>query len=151
MRSSTTFIIFFGLVLVVLIVGIISSVTTSRSPVVKAAETFVKGVKDNKPDDVASVIDPKYAHLISVGDTLKSINFDAIALGNGSFVKKPAVKWSNVDLLTVQLDTAVQPVTVQIGDTPTATLSCGPFKIYLHQVGNDWKVFYIDKPEVKPQ
>jgi hypothetical protein len=144
MRSSTTFFIFIGLVVVVLLLGTISSQTTANDPVVRSAQTFLKGLHANDAATVDRVLDARNANLINAGARVVSIKFGGIAPG-GAFMKRPEVLWMYSDLSQMQLDKTAQPVTA----ADMATVACGAFKLYLRQVDGVWKVFYIDKPEEK--
>jgi hypothetical protein len=148
MRSSTTFFIFIGLIVLIVIVGMISSASRQRDPIIRAAETFLSGIKDNNAEVIIKVLDAELTEPMTAGARLTSIKFKAITLGTGSFTKRPEVEMMYTDLATLKLDTGVHPMSVPI-DKPTATLSCGVYKLYMHQVGTDWKVFYVDKPEKK--
>lgn len=148
MRSSTTFFIFMGLIVAVVLYGVLTSSSQQRDPIVRAATTFLAGVKDNNAEAIIKGLDTDYASPMTAGSHVTSVKFKAITLGNGSFAKRPEFEIFYTDLERLTLDKAVQPVSVPL-DKPTATISCGKYKLYMHQVGTDWKVFYIDKPEQK--
>ena len=145
MRSSTTFFIFLGLVAAVALFLWISSLTSSSDPVMKAAETFVNGITHNDAAAVQSVLDPAKVKLIPAGNRIVSLKFSAIA-GSGAFTKRDEVTMSYSDFAKIEIDRAKA---IAKADNGLATVPCGQYSLYLRQVGNDWKVFYLDKLKEK--
>jgi hypothetical protein len=154
MRSSTTFLIFAGLVVLLVIYGMISESQRSQNPPVKATIAFVAAVKANDAARVETLSDAKTTTMIAAGNKIISLQFGKIAPFPGAFVKKDAVTWSYGELSRLTLDPAVAPVMLENKETgeKAATLALqNNYKIYLHTVGREWKVFYVDKSEEKPQ
>lgn len=144
MRSSTTFFIFLGMVVLVLLIGSVSMRTTANDPVVRAADSFLAAIETNDLAAVKQATDLSNAKILDTGSKVVSIKFAAIAPG-GAFMKRPEVSWSYTDLAQMKRDTTIPPVEAK----GMATITCGAFKLYLRQADGAWKVFYIEKPEEK--
>ncbi|HOF88489.1 MAG TPA: hypothetical protein PLZ36_10360 [Armatimonadota bacterium] len=144
MRSSTTFFIFLGMVVLVLLIGTVSMRSTANDPVVRAAEAFLAAIANNDLAAVERATDARNVKIISAGARVVSIKFGAIAPG-GAFMKRDEVSWSYADLAQMARDTTIPPVEAK----GMATVACGAFKLYLRQADGAWKVFYIEKPKAQ--
>ena len=147
MRSSTTFFIFLGLVAAVVLFLWFSNMNQTSDPAMKAAETFVNGIKKQDAAAVQSVLDPAKTKLIPAGSRIVSLKFDAVS-GSGAFTKRDARSMPFSDFANIDIDRSKG---IAKDDNGLATVSCGQYSLYLHLVGNDWKVFYLDKLEEKQQ
>ncbi len=154
MRSSTTFLVFGGLVAVLVIYSLITQKQQTQSPPVQAATAFLAALKTNDAAAVTALTDAKTTRVVAAGNHIISLRFSKIAPFPGAFIEKPQAVWSYAELTRLTLDSVSTPVLITNEKTKeavaTLALNSG-YKAYLHTVNGTWTIFYLDRAEEKAQ
>ncbi len=149
MRSSTTFLIFGGILLLAAILSMISSNSTRSNPAVRTARDFFTALQSNDTPKLLSLTDTDAAQVTTAGGKVVSIIFKGGPLDqHGAFSRRDKNMLSYAELSALSLKLNVDPVVVEDIGMAAVPLSNGA-KIYLHRADKNsaWKVFYISKPE----
>ena len=142
MRSWTTFIVFGGILLALILVYGISQLSTASDPVMRTAQQFLDAVKKNDAATAEALIDPSMGRISKAGNKILSVKFNETSkIVNAAFNKKESISWDYLELSSLALDLNLKPVILD-NNLAGAPLQFGQ-KIYLRRIGNDWKIFYI--------
>lgn len=144
MRSSTTFIVFGGLVLVLLLFTVISQFSTAQQPSVRVSNKFLHALATQDSATILKLLDTTTAKPSLAGTKLTGISFTEVVPYDSAFARRPATKWTYLQLAALQAEADTSPV---IAGTLATIEMKGGAKLHLHQVDGAWKVFYISHAE----
>jgi len=146
MRSSSTFLIFGGILLAVLLFAAISSYATKTNPAVRVAADFFSALHKNDTAKLQSLTDTDAVKLTLAGNKVVSAIFKGGALYPGAFSRREKTMWSYSEMTHMALNLKVDPVVGEDIGMAAVPLTNGA-KIYLHRIEGKWKVFYISRSE----
>lgn len=146
MRSSTIFLVFGGIILALLIFTRLSSLSVAHGPVMGTVNKFMTAVAENDLSTLQKLTDPNTVRLSRAGSKLVSMHCAGITPYDGAFLKRPAVTWGYVELVGLSIKPNTEPEVVENVGLASVALANGG-RIYLHQVDNQWKLFYLARPE----
>ncbi|MHB9131725.1 MAG: hypothetical protein ACYDBB_11635 [Armatimonadota bacterium] len=149
MRSSTTFLIFGGIVAALILLAAFAKTSSANNPAIRTADAFIKAVAQHDAAAVQKLVDPAGCKVTKAGNRLGGLSFAEVTPGAGAFLKKPAVVWSSIELSRMVRESSVDPVFDNEHGLASVPMK-GGFKFYLHRDGQGiWLIYYIAKPEEK--
>lgn len=142
--TSNIFRVFGILVLLLLIYTVLTWSFNTKDPVLNAVTQFLTVMKQQNRAELGNVIDMSNAEVTFAGDKASTITFKAVNIYHGAFSKRPEVNYSALELSTMQIRLNERPTRAKEEAIASVVLMDGGM-IYLRQIGDQWKVFYIDK------
>lgn len=142
MRSWTTFAVFGGFLVILVVYSFISQFFSN--PALRSAQQFLDAVNRNDAAAVEKLVDPSAGKIMKAGNSLISISFAEGTPFDGPFVRHEAVLWGYTELTTLKIDPKSDPHVLEKSGIATIQLTNG-MQIYLHLVGRQWKIIYITK------
>ena len=154
MRSWTTFLVFGGIIVAIVLLFAFSRISNSTNPVTQASMNFLDAVANSQLTTVNALLDPKSSTTTTVGSQLASVKFNECTVGDtGAFGHLASVIWSTMEIKALTIDETRAPVVTE--DTTgagLATIQCkNGAKILLRRGSPDapWHIFYLAKPDEK--
>lgn len=148
MRSSSVFVTFGAVLIIILLWSIYNNVATAHDPVQRAAQNFFAAVAQQDAAKTEQFVDPSTVTITKVDNKITSFAFTAIH-GGGVFTANPTSLWTYTDLMALTTVPNLQPDVANDTGVATILMSEG-VKMYLHRMGKGnaaWKVFYISAPK----
>lgn len=146
MRSWTTFYVFGGILVALVLFYWLSQRTTYQVPAVRACQQFIDAVKRNDAVTAKGLLDPKKCQIATYGSNhIININFmDTSSIVNIAFAKQDAVSWDYQALLELKIEPNAKPTILENDDLARVPLNLGR-SAYLRRIAGQWKIFYITK------
>ena len=107
------------------------------------AQQFITAVKNNDANAAKALLDPNQTRLLAGENRIINVWFaNTESLLPTAFAKQNELKWTYIELTGLKLDLNAKPDV--INDIAKAPLTSGRV-MYLHRVGDAWKIAYITK------
>ncbi len=156
MRSWTTFLVFAGIIVALVLLFAVNRISNTRHPVTIASMDFLDAVTSSQLSKVTALLDPKSASTTTAGPELASVRFKECTVGDtGAFGHLPAIIWSTMEIKSLVIDETRTPTVTDDGTSSgagLATVLCkNGSKILLRRTSGDapWRIFYLAKPDDK--
>jgi hypothetical protein len=155
MRSWTTFLVFGGIIAVLVLLFAVSRITNQRNPATQTAMNLLDAIAGDKLSVINDVLDMKTATVTTAGPKLASVHFKECTVGaTGAFGHLSDIIWSAIEIRELVIDETRTPT---ITDDPTtgaglAQVECkngSKFLLRRSDADAPWRIFYIAKPDEK--
>lgn len=146
MRSTTTFLVFGGILLLLIIGTGVNKMFSHPDPVYATAQSFVKALHTSDAPTIQRLIDSAYGEAVMAGPNVSVIQFKAQAPFEGADSSLKPESWGYIELATLDIKDGALPVVAE----NMATLEMADGQVmYLRRNDKDmqWKITYISRPK----